>query len=91
MMPSDEHKPLKRTILPYYAVAASSLVLVSVLCLVSATEFTGHYFNPKILGVTHLFILGWATMIIFGARNQLTPVLTENRLYSERLPVIIII
>ncbi len=86
MMPPDEHRPLKRTILPYYAAAAVSFVVVALLCLVSGTEFTGHYFNPKLLAITHLFILGWGTIMIFGASNQLMPVLTERKLYSELIP-----
>lgn len=90
MIPPDEHRPLKRTILPYYGAAAISFVVVAFLCMVSGAEFITHYFNPKILAITHLFILGWATMVIFGASNQLMPVLTDSKLYSERLPVYVL-
>ena len=90
MLPPDEQKPQKWTILPYYAAGAVSFLLVTFLCMISADSFKVHFFQPHILGITHLFILGWATMIIFGATNQLSPFLAESKLYSERLPVIIL-
>lgn len=47
--------------------------------------FIGHYFNPKLLALTHLLALGWITMVIFGALYQLIPVIMEVKLYSERM------
>lgn len=35
-------------------------------------------------------VFGWATMIIFGASNQLAPVICERRLYNEKLPLAVI-
>lgn len=86
MIPPDAQKPAKQTILPYYGLAAVCFVLVALLCIVAAPAFTGHYFQPKLLAITHLFILGWGTTMIFGASNQLMPVLTECKLYSEKIP-----
>ena len=37
------------------------------------------------MAVTHLTVLGWVTMIIFGALYQLIPVIMEVKLYSEKL------
>lgn len=34
----------------------------------------GEYLAPRVAAVTHLFTLGWLTMTIFGALNQLLPV-----------------
>src|SRR6185369_5849871 len=34
----------------------------------------GAYPSPQVAGVTHLFTLGWLTMMIFGALHQLLPV-----------------
>ncbi|WP_276134277.1 hypothetical protein [Polluticoccus soli] len=90
MKPPDEHIPPKAAIIPYYLVAAFAFVLLSVLCLIAGRAFTGHYFQPRILAITHLAVFGWATMIIFGASNQLAPVICERRLYNEKLPVPII-
>ena len=43
------------------------------------------YFNTKLIAITHMAILGWATMIIFGALYQLIPVVFETALFSEKL------
>jgi len=84
----QHHLPGKRTVIPYYAAAALSLVIVSFLILISLTDFKGHFFQPGILAITHLTVFGWGTMIIMGASNQLMPVIADNKLYSERIPVI---
>lgn len=84
---SERHLPGKRTILPYFFAAAGSLVIISVLTLLSITEFKGHFFQPHLLAITHLTVFGWGTMIILGASNQLMPVIADNKLYSDKLPV----
>lgn len=86
MMPQEDQIPSKFTILPYYATAAICFVLVGLLCLITAPAFTSHYFQPKLLAITHLAVIGWATMVIFGASNQLAPVIAEQKLYSEKIP-----
>lgn len=87
MKPPDEHIPSIKTVLPFYLVAAVGFVLFHILLLLSADVLPRHYFQPRLLALTHLFVLGWATMIIFGASNQLVPVISETRLHSNRLPV----
>ncbi|MBN8687011.1 MAG: cytochrome C oxidase subunit I [Chitinophagales bacterium] len=72
-------------VVPFYLYAAVSLLAGSVLLFLSASLFTGHYFNPGSLAITHIMALGWGTMIILGASHQLVPVLTEKSLYSLRL------
>lgn len=84
----NQHMPAKRTIFPYYCAAALTLVIVSVLTFISAADFQGHFFQPHLLTITHLTVLGWGTMIILGASNQLIPVIADNKLYSERIPVV---
>ncbi|MBF9254125.1 hypothetical protein I2I11_12545 [Pontibacter sp. 172403-2] len=81
------NSPAKWMVLPHYAFAAFSFVVMSVLLLFSTDAFGGHYFNPKLLTITHVTVLGWATMLIFGALYQLLPVVLECRLYSEKLAV----
>lgn len=90
MMPPQEHIPSRYAIIPYYAVAAFLFVVTTVLCINAAPVFTGHYFQPKLLAVTHLAVLGWATMIIFGATNQLAPVISEHKLFSEKIPIAVL-
>jgi len=43
------------------------------------------YFNNKIVAITHMAVLGWATMVVFGALYQLIPVVFETSLFSEKL------
>lgn len=86
MMPQQDHIPSRYAIIPYYGLGALCFVLVSVLCLVSVPAFTGHYFQPKLLALTHLAVLGWCTMVIFGASNQLAPVIAEHKLHSHFIP-----
>ncbi|HRO08263.1 MAG TPA: hypothetical protein PK047_05300 [Saprospiraceae bacterium] len=74
-----------KVILPFYIYGAVSFLVATIMLLASNQDFTGHYFNPHILAVTHTMALGWGTMIILGASHQLVPVLIEGRLYSEKL------
>lgn len=90
MFPTGNHTdPAKTTppklVLPFYFYAALSFLTAAVLLLVSASDFTGHYFNPHILAITHIMALGWCTMIILGASHQLVPVIIEGCLYSPFL------
>ncbi|WP_018479225.1 hypothetical protein [Pontibacter roseus] len=79
------NSPSKWLVLPHYAFAAVSFVVLCLLLVFSVDAFGGHYFHPKLLTLTHVAALGWATMIIFGSLYQLLPVVLEVRLYSDRL------
>ncbi len=74
-----------KVVIPFYVYAAISFLVATVLLLTSGGAFTGHYFQPHILAITHVMALGWATMIILGASHQLLPVLIESDLYSNKL------
>lgn len=74
-----------KVVIPFYAYAALSFLIATILLFLSDQDFTGHYFHPHILAITHLMALGWATMIIFGASHQLVPVLIESDLHSNTL------
>ena len=74
-----------RVVIPFYAYGAIAFLAAAVLLLTSNGSFTGHWFQPHLLAITHLMALGWATMIILGASHQLVPVLIENDLYSDKL------
>ncbi|MBS1511034.1 MAG: hypothetical protein JST86_09345 [Bacteroidetes bacterium] len=85
---SAQESPAKKAILPFYLTAAFSFLLVNILTVYSVEKFTNHFFQPALLAITHLAVLGWGTMIIIGASNQLIPVVAEKKLYSNNLPVI---
>ncbi len=44
-----------------------------------------YHYNPYIIALTHLFVLGGICSIVMGAMYQLVPVALETKLYSERL------
>jgi len=74
-----------RIVVTHYVTAALCFLVLSVMMLFSLKAFTGHYFHPQILAITHMAALGWGTMIILGASYQLIPVVLETDLYSEKL------
>ena len=76
---------LYRIVVTHYVAAAFCFLMLSVMMLFSVKAFTGHYFHPQILAITHMAALGWGTMIILGASYQLIPVVLETELYSEKL------
>lgn len=77
--------PKELAVIPFYGTAAVFFLLLCLLLFLSATELTGHYFNPPILAIVHTAALGWGTMVIFGAAYQLLPVICERELFSNRL------
>lgn len=74
-----------KVVLPFYGYASLTFLVATVFLFFSSSAFTGHYFHPQILFITHAMALGWGTMIILGASHQLVPVLTESRLFSIAL------
>ncbi len=74
-----------KVVIPFYAYGAVTFLAATLLLLSSSAAFTGHWFQPHLLAITHLMALGWGTMIILGACHQLVPVLIESDLYSNKL------
>ena len=74
-----------KVVIPFYVYAALSFLSATVLLFLSDNTFTQHYFQPRILAITHTMALGWGTMIILGASHQLVPVLIEAKLFSNVL------
>lgn len=74
-----------RAVIPFYLYASLSFLVGTVLLFSSTEAFTGHYYQPQILAITHIMALGWGTMMILGASHQLVPVLTEQPLSSIKL------
>jgi hypothetical protein len=46
---------------------------------------TEYHYNPRIIALTHLIVLGWLCSAVMGAMYQLVPVALETELYSKRL------
>lgn len=77
--------PVNSAVLPFYGTAALFFILLSILLLFQSGSLTGGYFNFHLLSIVHIAVLGWLTMIIFGAGYQLLPVICERNLFSEKL------
>lgn len=75
-------------VIAHYSTSAFIFFLITVLLCLSTQSFIGHYFQPKILAITHLTTLGWVTLIIFGALYQLIPVIAGKELYSVKFSII---
>ncbi len=85
-MSAIKHHPvLYKIVISHYLVAAIFFLALSIMFVFSINDLSGHYFQPKILALTHTAALGWGTLIIFGALYQLLPVILEKPLYSLSL------
>ena len=71
--------------LPYLVAAAIAYVAAAAGVAWLGPELAGHYYQPRILALTHTLTLGWITMSIMGASCQLVPVALERPLWSPRL------
>lgn len=77
---------LPRLPLAFFGLGILSLLTLAGVFLVGLPSIAGAYFrNPWALLATHLFTLGFATPVIFGAFYQLIPVMSESKIWSERL------
>lgn len=82
---STKNAPSPMVVLPHYAIGAIAFIIASVMMYFAAGDLAVSYLGPKILALTHIVILAWVTMIIFGALYQLIPVVMEVKLFSEKL------
>ena len=80
-----DNAPSLSVVDPHFIFGALSFLALTIIIILADTDLLGSYFNGRILAVTHLAVLGWATMIIFGALYQLIPVVLETKLISEDL------
>ena len=80
---ASQNAPSPKVVIPHYAFGGLTWLAVTLLIVFNPEAFTQHFFNPELLSITHLLVLGWITMIIFGALYQLLPVIMEVKLYSE--------
>lgn len=77
--------PHSSVVVPHFIFGAISFFIVAIMMMLSSSSLLEIYFNTKLIAITHMAILGWATMIIFGALYQLIPVVFETALFSEKL------
>jgi Cytochrome C and Quinol oxidase polypeptide I len=71
--------------LAYLAAAALAFVLAAASVPWLAFELAGHYYQPRLLALTHVVTLGWITLTIMGAAYQILPIVLGRPVWSERL------
>jgi hypothetical protein len=69
----------------HFVASVAAYFLLTIALVIVAPWMQGHYFQPHLLGLTHLATLGWISMIMMGALYQLVPVVLETKLWSARL------
>jgi hypothetical protein len=82
--PPTSRTPL-RLITAHFVVGFLSLLVAAIALVIFGHVLSGHYFQPALLGLTHLVVLGWITTVIFGVSYQIIPVLADKSLYSVKL------
>ncbi|MCU0321159.1 MAG: hypothetical protein MUE72_02010 [Chitinophagaceae bacterium] len=83
------HKSPKANLVTIHFIGGFLFLLLSFgLLLFNPEILLGHYFSPKLLSITHIFVLGWVTLIICGTLYQLLPVILEIELKSEFMGIV---
>ena len=85
MMPAGSVRPSVTLPLAYLSAAALAFVFATAALPWLAPELAGHYYQPRVLALTHTITLGWITLTIMGASYQLIPIVLARPLWSERL------
>lgn len=69
-----------------YLMAATAAFVVAALAVPwLAPALAGHYYQPRVLALTHTITLGWITLTIMGASYQIVPIVLGRPIWSERL------
>lgn len=82
---NSNNAPDPSVVKPHFIFGSISLLILSVMMILADNILLEAYFSTKIVAITHMAVLGWAVMIVFGALYQLIPVVFETSLYSENL------
>ena len=84
---STKNAPSIWVVVPHFLIGTVSFLLASVFLLFNYEDLLGYHISGTVLSVVHLMILGWVSMIIFGALYQLIPVVMQVKLFSEKLAI----
>ena len=82
---STQNAPSIWVVAPHYLIGTISFITAAVFSVFHYDSFLNYHLTPEILAITHLMILGWISLVIFGALYQLIPVVMEVKIFSEKL------
>jgi hypothetical protein len=71
--------------LAYLTTATAAFVLAALAVPWLAPALAGHYYQPRVLALTHTVTLGFITLTIMGASYQIVPIVLGRPIWSERL------
>lgn len=81
----SEKTPDARLVIAHFRLGAAGALLFALALVAYHRLLPGPYYTHRLFAVTHVAVLAWVTMIIFGALYQLLPVIVRAPLHSERL------
>ncbi|HEY5675591.1 MAG TPA: hypothetical protein VIR81_02330 [Myxococcales bacterium] len=82
---ATRHAPSWRLIQAHFGLGVAGLIAFSAALLFHASALQGFFFQPPLLALVHLCVLGWLMPVAIGALHQLVPVVFEVPVRSERL------
>ena len=72
----------------HFGCAVAALLAALVLLVTGYSDPLAGLIAPSTLIAVHLTTIGWLSLLMLGALYQFVPVITNTRLYSQRLPVL---
>lgn len=82
---ATKHAPSWSLIRAHFGAGLAGLIVFAFALLWRTRDLDGHFFQPPLLGLVHLCVLGWFMPITIGAMHQLLPVVFEVPVRSERI------
>lgn len=86
-----KYAPPFRLVGVHIAAGVVGLLVFAAALVASAMSLDGHFFQARVLALTHLCVLGWLMPITLGALHQLIPVVFERPLVSTKLPYVALV
>lgn len=80
-----ERSPSFRLVGAHLGLGLVGLCAFGVALLAAAWKLEGYFFQPVLLGLVHLCVLGWLMPIAIGSLHQFVPVVFDVPVRSERL------
>ncbi len=71
----------------HFGLAVAALLAAQVLFVLGYSDPVSGLRAPATLIGVHLLTIGWLSLLMLGALHQFVPVITNTRLYSQRLPL----
>ncbi|MBS0303851.1 MAG: hypothetical protein JSR43_00505 [Proteobacteria bacterium] len=78
---------VSRWTMAHFALSLVALVLAQLLFVFGYSDLQSGLRAPATLIGVHLTTIGWLSLLMLGALYQFAPVITNTRLYSQRLPL----